>query len=83
MSLLRDTRERRVLTQAALAAISGVTISTISRIETERMRPEMRTIQALAQALNIEPEALAALRQIGRVGRANVTAENPKEEDDA
>ena len=54
---LRQARNHNVLSQDELAAASGVTKATISRIENDKLdRPPNRaTIRKLAEALNIEP----------------------------
>lgn len=54
---LRSWRERKALSQRDLAALAGVGLTTIVRIEQGRpVRPS--TLRRLAQALAIEPEAL-------------------------
>jgi transcriptional regulator with XRE-family HTH domain len=55
---LREIRQRRALAIKDLAARSGVTVSTISRIETGKQRARHVTIRKLAAALGVEPEAL-------------------------
>ncbi len=55
---LRRIREKRLLTQEELARLSGLTLWTISRIETGAHKPRFSTIKRLAQALGVEPEKL-------------------------
>ncbi len=56
---LRVIRERRRLTQAALAKRSHVAQTTISKLERRpHMRPVFGTVLALARALGIDPVAL-------------------------
>jgi transcriptional regulator with XRE-family HTH domain len=55
---LRDTRKRKLLTQAQLAERSGVGIATIIRIERNQVEPRGSTIRKLAAALEVEPEEL-------------------------
>ena len=50
-------RVRRALTQEALAAESGVSRIAIARIESGKPA-RLGTIRKLAQALNVEPDAL-------------------------
>lgn len=48
---LREARERLLLTQEDLAARSGVTVSTISRLENGLQAARMSTIRKLADAV--------------------------------
>ena len=52
---LKSLREDRLLSQHELAAQAGVTVTTISRIETGKVQPSLKTIRALAKALDYEP----------------------------
>lgn len=52
MIALQRMREKRKLTQAELAALSGVTQQAISKIENgDRTNPGVMTMEKLAQAL--------------------------------
>lgn len=56
---VHEARIRRGLTQAQLAAQSGVNQTTISDIETGRhLNPRLNTITQLAKALEIAPSRL-------------------------
>ena len=55
---LKPTRERQFLTQADLAARSGVSRVTINRIEQQLLEPRFSTIRKLARALKVEPADL-------------------------
>lgn len=55
---LRRLREKRFLTQAELATMTGLTVTTISRIETGAHKPRFGTLKKLANALGVEPEKL-------------------------
>jgi len=55
---LKHLREKRLITQEELASASGVGVATISRLETGKVRPSMRTIRSLAKALDIDPGIL-------------------------
>lgn len=57
MSKLKYNREKLNLTQEELAAKSGVSVRTIQRIEAGT-EPKGYTLKTLAQALNIETDAL-------------------------
>ena len=52
---LKSIREDLLLSQHELAAQAGVTVTTISRIETGKVCPSLKTIRALAKALQFEP----------------------------
>lgn len=63
---LRDRRQWRALSQAELAALSGVTKATIVNLEKPaHRRPHPRTIRKLAAALGIEPHELYAAEAPG------------------
>jgi transcriptional regulator with XRE-family HTH domain len=55
---LRTLRLGRFLTQEQLAEMSGVGRATVARLESGAGQPHMRTISALAKALEVEPTAL-------------------------
>lgn len=56
---LVDLRERRKLTQDALADLSGVAQNTISKLErNQQARPMWDTVSQLAVALQVEPSEL-------------------------
>ena len=50
---LRAARIAKLWTQKQLADASGVSINTINRIEREGTPAELRTVQKLADALNV------------------------------
>lgn len=56
---LRETRERRGLTQAKLAALMGVTRPLIAQWETSFRHPSIETLQRLAKVLGVSYEWLA------------------------
>lgn len=55
---LRAARERRALTQEALARSSGVSRRTIGELEAGRRGAYPSTLSKLARALEVEPGAL-------------------------
>jgi transcriptional regulator with XRE-family HTH domain len=56
---LKSIRDKQKLTQEQLADLSGVDQSTISALETERMKsPSWQIVAKLAKALGVEPEKL-------------------------
>jgi transcriptional regulator with XRE-family HTH domain/tetratricopeptide (TPR) repeat protein len=68
--LLRGHRQDADLTIEALAAASGVSDRGIGDIERGVSRgPQRRTVQALADALGLDPEARAVLLRAAREGR--------------
>lgn len=54
-SRVRSSRVHRLWTQQLLAEASGVSRATIARIEANRLIPQMRSVAAIAQALEVEP----------------------------
>lgn len=58
--VLKKARERRKLTQAALAEKVGVHQVTIARLETGARRPSMALLQRLAKALRVPVTELLA-----------------------
>ena len=52
--MLKKARERRKLTQAALAKKVGVHQVTIARLETGERRPSMDLLQRLTKALKVK-----------------------------
>ena len=55
---LREIRKRSLMTQEQLAERSGVAVSTIIRIERNRVEPQGSTIRKLAEALGVDPHEL-------------------------
>jgi transcriptional regulator with XRE-family HTH domain len=57
---LREWRLAKVMTQEELAQRSGLTETTISRIESSRSEARISTVRKLAEALEISPQELIA-----------------------
>lgn len=55
---LRDLRNREHLTQAALAERAGISESALRNYELQKSTPKQEHLEALADALDIRPEAL-------------------------
>jgi transcriptional regulator with XRE-family HTH domain len=55
---LREARERALLTQEAVSAASGVTVSTISRLENGLQAARLDTIGKLAAVVKVPAEEL-------------------------
>jgi len=61
MNTLKALRQKYLMTQEELALSSGVGIATLSRIEMGKVKPSLRTIRALAKALDMSPEEMREL----------------------
>lgn len=57
---LKTMRLRRLMTQRELAARAGLTVASVSRIETGATRARISTVWRLAEALNVDPDDLLA-----------------------
>jgi transcriptional regulator with XRE-family HTH domain len=55
---VRRLREERALTQSELADLSGVSLSTVSRLEQTSLPVRAGTIRKLARALDVKPIVL-------------------------
>ncbi|MEU9133153.1 tetratricopeptide repeat protein [Kitasatospora sp. NPDC048540] len=67
---LLDLRAHAALSREELAAVSGVSVRALADMERGRSRgPQRRTVQALAGALSLSPQAAAELESAARLGR--------------
>ncbi len=64
---MREARERALLTQEELAQKSGVTVSTISRLENGLQAARISTIRKLASAVAAEADELIDWERAGPV----------------
>jgi transcriptional regulator with XRE-family HTH domain len=55
---VRQLRVQRALTQAELAAASGVGRATVNRVEAGTVTPQLRTLRSLAGALHAQTPTL-------------------------
>lgn len=55
---LREARKKRGLVQEDLAAITGISRSTIAELESGKRKARPHTIEKLAKALRTKPERL-------------------------
>ncbi len=55
MATLRDWRESRVLSLEDLSKLTGIAVSTLSRLENGKQKPRFVTRRALAKALKVKP----------------------------
>jgi transcriptional regulator with XRE-family HTH domain len=70
---LRQVRERLFVTQAELAARTGIAEATLSRIENGLQRPRISTVRKIAEALGVRPDELIdweAEPESGEAGKA-------------
>ncbi len=51
-------RTRALMTQAELADAAGLTVSTVSRLESGLQAPRISTVRRIASALNVDPSEL-------------------------
>lgn len=85
-SVLRDLRKQAGVTLEAVAAETGVSLSTLTRIETNQNLPSLTTLHALAEFFGLSPASLLAgaepvvieevgeeLEELGDVLRRGVT----------
>lgn len=61
---LASARARRQLTIQALSTRSGVSLSTIYRIESGRSRPRLHVVRALSASLEVEPQQISEFREV-------------------
>jgi transcriptional regulator with XRE-family HTH domain len=66
--LLKDLREERNLSQEKLAEKSDLHRNTIALVETAKRQPSLKTIFAIAKALNLSPSELISKleKKLGR-----------------
>jgi len=62
---LREVRERKLMTQDELAERTGVTKTTISRIENDRQAARIPTVRKLAAGLGVDPSELVVAQDAG------------------
>lgn len=62
---LRSLRERRQVTLAALAAETGISVSTLSRLESGQRRPTLELLLPLARAYQVPLDDLVGAPQTG------------------
>lgn len=55
---IQQLREKRGITQEALAAKAGISRGYLARLETGRHDPTLTTLMKLAKALRVKPGAL-------------------------
>jgi transcriptional regulator with XRE-family HTH domain len=66
---LRRLRLERFLSQAELARRAGLHALTVTRLEAGATAPTTRTVRALAEALSVEPGALASPDEVAELRR--------------
>ena len=55
---LRRVREERLMTQQEVATAADLNLSTVMRIENDRVEPRFSTIRKLAKALDVDAREL-------------------------
>jgi transcriptional regulator with XRE-family HTH domain len=84
-SRIRDKRKALKLTQRALAEIAGVDVTTVTRWELDKFRPDEDALSNIANLLNVSPSYLAfgessaimsaqSLRELPIIGRVEAGA---------
>jgi transcriptional regulator with XRE-family HTH domain len=58
LSKLRQVRELRLMTQEELAALTGITRATLSRLEARNAHARISTVRKLTAALNVDVSVL-------------------------
>ena len=74
-ALIRRERQRQGLSLRELARRVGVSASMLSQVETDRTRPSVSTIYAIATELGISIDALLSDRDAGGLDAAGAVAE--------
>ena len=64
---LRRLRLEQFLSQVELARRAGLHAVTLTRLEGGTTAPSTRTVRALAEALNVEPRALATPNEVAEL----------------
>lgn len=72
--LMRDIRKRRKLTLERLSELTGISVSSLSRIENTQLGMTIEKVEKVARALGVAPESLVSG---SRSGRAAVRAGSP------
>src|SRR5690242_18853372 len=75
-ALIRRERQRQGLSLRELARRVGVSASMLSQVETDRTRPSVSTIYAIATELGISIDALLSDRDAAGLDTADAVAEN-------
>lgn len=61
--MLKEIRERKKMTQTQLAFLSGISIKTISRLETGDKNVNLQTIEKLAEFLEVNIEEIIEIKK--------------------
>ncbi len=69
--VVRELRNRKLMTQKRLSKAAGVSKQTITRMETGANVAHFDTIQKVANALDVEPGALIEYRADSRMSEEN------------
>ena len=72
-ALMRDIRKRRKMTLERLSEMTGISVSSLSRIENTRLGMTIEKVEKVASALGVAPETLVARARPGREPPAGPT----------
>jgi len=78
---MRDLRKRRKMTLEQLSDLTGISVSSLSRIENTRLGLSIDKVEKLARALGVTPETFVSRERPGRAppSSARSQAANPGE----
>ena len=65
-ALMRDIRKRRRMTLERLSELTGISVSSLSRIENTQLGLTIEKVEKLADALGVAPETLVSRARPGR-----------------
>lgn len=65
-ALVREIRKRREMTLEQLSELTGISVSSLSRIENTRLGLTVEKVEILARALGVSPEALVSRNRPNR-----------------
>lgn len=70
-ALMRDIRKRRKMTLERLSELTGISVSSLSRIENTRLGMTVEKVEKVADALGVAPETLVSRSGAGRGPRVS------------
>ena len=65
-AIMRDIRKQRKMTLERLSELTGISVSSLSRIENTRLGMTIEKVEKVASALGVAPETLVARARPGR-----------------
>ena len=78
---LQDLRQQRMMTQREVAERSGLTVTTLSRIENGKVVPTFKTIRNLAAVFGLSPQEMREIVMSNQLPlwAARASPDKPKE----